>query len=82
MVAIVVLLDLGNVLHPLISTSAPTCVGGGSCRSILYDACDVHVGENLTLQDARPVKGRADGRSDTLIFMTLPVHSNGHRRDP
>ena len=71
----------GKCVAPSLVSQLPL-VPGGIHRSILHDACGAHVGAILTFQDARPVRGRVDGRSDTLVFMILSVHSNGHRRDP
>ena len=57
-------LALGDVSHP--STPAPTCAGGVH-RPILHNACRAYVGAILIFQDARPVRGRVDGRSDTPV---------------
>ena len=49
----------------------------GSLNVSLKAEPGARVGVDLTFQDARLVKGRVDGRSDTLMFMMLSVHSDG-----
>ena len=58
-------------------------VPGGVHRPILHNACGAHVGAILTFQDARPVRGRVDGRSDTPVvsqrglLLERPIGSRG-----
>ena len=60
----------GKCVAPSLVSQLPL-VPGGIHRSILHDACGAHVGAILTFQDARPVRGRVDGRSDTPFVSPL-----------